>query len=55
MQQGFQNFSKYFLDLFVILDPLEILSHYPDTDISRWLSGHFQRTTDTVFREIFMV
>ena len=51
----FKNFSKNFMDVFVLLDPLEILSHYPDTDIYHWLSGRLQWIMDKVFRERLMV
>ena len=43
------------LDFLVILDILEILSHYPDIDISHWFSEHFQWIMDKVFRERLMV
>ena len=55
MQQDFKIFQKIFLDFFVILDPLEILSHYPDIDISHLLSEVFQWIMDKVFRERVMV
>ena len=51
----FQKFLKIFSDIFVILVPLEILSHYPDVDISHWFRGHFQWIMDKVVREMLIV
>ena len=39
MRQVSKNFKKFFFDFFLLLVPLEILSHYPDIDISHWLRG----------------
>ena len=55
MQQDLKVFQKNFLDSFVILVSLLILSHYPDIDISNWLSEKFQRITDKAFREKLIV
>ena len=51
----FQNFSKKFLDIFVQLVPLEILSHYPDFGISHRLREDVQRIMDKVLRQNLMV
>ena len=44
-QHDFKIFQKI-LENFVILVPLEILSHYPDIDISQWLRENFQWIMD---------
>ena len=36
-----KNFRK-FLEIFVLLDTFEILSHYPNIDSSHWLKEHVQ-------------
>ena len=49
-------FSKIFFNvLFVILFPLEILSHYPKIDSSNWLLEEVQRHLDKVVRETLIV
>ena len=52
MPQDF--YIQNFLDR-LLLVPLEILSHYPDIDISHWLGEDFHRLMDKVFREKLMV
>ena len=46
MQQDIKIFQNFFLDISVKLVPLEILSHYPDIDISHWLREQFQWIMD---------
>ena len=43
------------MDIFVISVPLEILSHYPDVDISNWPRIDAQGNIDNLFREKHMV
>ena len=52
-----QNFKKslIFFDIFLSLVPLELLSHYPDIDISHCLEANFQWITDKVFKEKLIV
>ena len=50
----FLNFEKNFLDIFLLLVPLEMLSHYLDIAISHWLEEDFQWIMDKVFREKLM-
>ena len=54
MTQGFKKFKKI-LDIFVLLVTFEILSHYPNIDISHWLTEDVQWINDKNFIEIFMV
>ena len=49
------SFEIFFLDIFILLVPLEILSHYPDIDISHWLRNHVHWMMDKVFREKLLV
>ena len=50
------NFQKkIFLDILLLLVPLEILSHYPDIDISHWLGEDFQWIMDKAFKEKLLV
>ena len=51
----FQNFKRNFLDVFVLLVPLEIISYYPDIDFSHWLREEVQWNMVKVFREKLMV
>ena len=53
MQQDFKNFQKTFWIFFLV--PLEILSHYSDSDISHWLRENFQWNIDKIVREKLMV
>ena len=55
MQQDFKIFQKLYLDNFIILVPLEILSHYPDIDVSFWVRENFQWVMDKISREKLMV
>ena len=41
MPQDFKIFWKNFLDIFLLLVPLEICSHYSDTDIAYWFKNTF--------------
>ena len=50
-QQVFKIFEKNFMDMFLLLFPLEILSNYPDIDFSHWPRENFYRMMDKVFRE----
>ena len=54
MTQDFKNFKKI-LDIFVLLVTFEILSHYPNIDISHWLTEDVQWITDKKLIEIFVV
>ena len=54
MAQDFKKLKK-FLDFFVLLVTFEILSHYPNIDISHWLKEDVQWITDKIFIEKFMV
>ena len=54
MPQDFKNFKIYILDIFLLLVPLEILSHHPEIDISQWLGEKFQCIIDKDFREKLM-
>ena len=49
-----QDFEVFF-DIFLLLVPLEILSHYPDIDNSHWLKEDVQWVVDKVSREKFIV
>ena len=53
MPQDFQFFL--FLDIFLLLVPVEIVSHYPDIDSSHWLREDVQWIIDKGFRENFTV
>ena len=46
-----QDFKIKILDIFVIVVPLEILTHCPDIDISHWLNEIFQRISEKVVNE----
>ena len=48
-------FKKIFEYFFLFLDPFEILSLYPITDGSHWLSTDVQLITDKVFREELII
>ena len=54
MPQDFIFFKKC-LDFFLLLVPHEILSHYPDIDISYCFREDVQWVMDNVFREKLMV
>ena len=54
MTQDFKKFKKFFFDIFVLLVTFEILSHYPNIDISHWLQKDVQCITDKNFLEQFM-
>ena len=54
MPQDFKIKNKNF-DIFLLLFPLEIILHYPDTDISQWLKKLFQWIMVKVFTEKLMV
>ena len=47
--------SKEDSDIFLILVPLEILSHYPNIDKSHWLRKDVQLIIDKVFGEKIIV
>ena len=49
MTQEFKKISKNFLDIFVLLVTFEILSHYPNIDISHWLKEDAQWIKDKNF------
>ena len=50
----FQKILKFFLVIFVLLVPLEILSRYSDIDSSHWLREGVQWVIDKFFREKLM-
>ena len=50
-----QDFKNKNYDIFLLLVPLEILSHYPDIDVSHWLREDVQWIMGKVFREKLMV
>ena len=54
MTQDFKKLKKK-LDIFVLLVTFEILSHYPNIDISHWLAEDVQWIADKNFIEKFMV
>ena len=54
MTQDFKK-NKKKLDIFVLLVTFEILSHYPNMDISHWLTEDVQWITDKNFLERCMV
>ena len=49
-----KDFKKK-IDIFVLLVTFEILSHYPNIDISHWLKEDIQWITDGFFFEKYMV
>ena len=51
MRQVFKKYKKNFLDIFLLMVPLETLSTYPDNDISHWLREDVHLINDRVFRE----
>ena len=53
MIQNFESLKK--MDFFVLLVPLEILSHSPDINISHCLRELVKWILDKVFREKLMV
>ena len=54
MPQDFKIKKKSF-DFFLLLVPLEIMLHCPDTDISQWLRKIVQWIMAKVFREKHMI
>ena len=54
MAQDFKKLKKK-LDIFVLLVTFEIFSHYPNIDISHWLTADVEWIADINFIEKFMV
>ena len=51
----YKKILNKFLNIFLLLVPIEILSHYPDIDISHWFRERVQWIKDKLFREKLMV
>ena len=49
MSQDFKIFLKIFFDILLLLVPLEILSIYPDIDISHWHRDDVQWVMDKAY------
>ena len=49
MTQDFKKFLKKFFDIFVLLITFEILSHYPNIDISHWLKEDLDHTLRKIY------
>ena len=49
------DYKIKYLDIFVLLVPLEIVSHYPDIDSIYWLREDAQWIMDKFFRDKLMV
>ena len=55
MLQDFEKILLKFMDIFVLLVLLELLSFYPDINSSYWFKEDVQWMIDKVFREKLMV
>ena len=51
MPKDLKKVFKSFLDIFLLVVPLEILSQYPEIDNSHWLRQDVQWIMDKVFTE----
>ena len=49
LTQDIKKILKIFLDVFVLLNTFEILTHYPNIDISHWLKEDIHWITDKNF------